>query len=257
MTRLNLVAVAEDLECYTPATGNPVLSEAKLIYDEIFGRNSYLRALEPIEPTGLIVDAGANIGLFTLFVKQRFPQVSVIAIEPMPQTVAALRANIRLHGLTDVTVHAEGLADRAGTAQFYFFPAMPGNSTAYLDVKLKDRETIATYATPAVAEQVYSYEAVSVPVRPLSQILRESAARHDDIELLKIDIEGGEATALDGIADDDWPRIKRVVMEVHESEQALGSVLNKLRSKGFETHAQPPDRFARGIDNRIVLAVRA
>ncbi|MGP4015818.1 FkbM family methyltransferase [Saccharopolyspora sp. 5N708] len=256
MTELDLVEIDGGFKCYSPASGNPVLTEAKLIYDEIFRRNTYLRGLKPISPTGFVVDAGANIGIFTLFIKRHFPKASVLAIEPIPHNVDALRANIRLYGVEGVTVHPEGLSDHAGSAQFYFFPSMPGNSTAHLDEKLKDKDTIATYANPAIAAQLYRHEPVRVPVRTLSEILRASASTSDSIELVKMDIEGGEEAALDGIEDPDWDRIKQIAIEVHEAQHSLERVLAKLRGKGFRAAAHAPAETPGGIDNRIVYATR-
>ncbi|MEV0701788.1 FkbM family methyltransferase [Saccharopolyspora sp. NPDC050389] len=245
--------MAEGFECYTPATGNPVLTEAKLIYEEIFGRNTYLSGLAPINPKGLVVDAGANIGLFTLFVKHHYPDASVLAVEPIPHNVEALRANIRHHNASDVTVHATGLSDRPGTAEFYFFPSMPGNSTAHLAEKLKDKKTVATYANPTIAEQLYRNEAVRVPTTPLSDLLPPDV----EIDLIKMDIEGSEEAALAGITDQDWKRIKQLAIEVHETRSTLDRILETLQSRGFKARAQSPEEAPKGIDNRIVYATRA
>ncbi|EOD32440.1 hypothetical protein EMIHUDRAFT_50076, partial [Emiliania huxleyi CCMP1516] len=35
------------------------------------------------------------------------------------------------------------------------------------------------------------------------------------VELLKLDVEGSEGGALRGVADEDWRRIRQVVVEVH------------------------------------------
>ena len=42
----------------------------------------------------IIVDAGANIGIATLWFKQRFPAAHVVALEPEPGNVAILRKNV-------------------------------------------------------------------------------------------------------------------------------------------------------------------
>src|SRR5437867_1587881 len=41
----------------------------------------------------VIVDAGANIGMASLFFSQQFPEVRIIAIEPEPSNFAILQAN--------------------------------------------------------------------------------------------------------------------------------------------------------------------
>ncbi|MEV0052526.1 FkbM family methyltransferase [Saccharopolyspora shandongensis] len=252
MSDLDLVEVAEGFECYTPATGNPVLTEAKLIYAEIFGRNTYLSGLAPIDPKGLVVDAGANIGLFTLFIKHHYPEASVLAVEPIPHNVEALRANLRHHDVSGVTVHPTGLSDAPGTTEFYFFPSMPGNSTAHLAEKLKDKQTVAKYANPTIAEQLYRNEAVRISTTPLSDLLPPNV----EIDLIKMDIEGSEEAALAGIEDQDWKRIKQLAIEVHETRSTLDKILKTLTDRGFEARAQTPEEAPKGIDNRIVYATR-
>ncbi|GAA4874123.1 FkbM family methyltransferase [Saccharopolyspora cebuensis] len=255
MTGLRLVEIDDAFSCYSPANGNPVLSEAVLIYDEIFRRDTYLGGLGPIDPR-VVVDAGANIGLFTLFVKQRFPAASVLAVEPVPQNVAALRANLALHGVSGVTVHAGGLSDREGDARFFYFPAMPGNSTVHLDGKLADKRTVATYAGPEVAEQVYRHEECAVAVRPLSAVLRGSAHAEGDIDLLKVDVEGSEEAVLAGVSDADWRRIRHVVLEVHTAGGALDRVADLLRERGFAVELQDAAAAPKGTGTRMVYARR-
>jgi len=253
---LSLIEIEGGLKCYTPAGHNPVLTEARLIYEEIFRRNVYLRGLNPIDPAGLVIDAGANIGLFTLFVKRHFPSAFVLAVEPIPHNVEALRANLDLYSVTGVTVFPVGLSDQGGSARFYFFPSMPGNSTAHLEEKLRDRDTVATYTTAEIADQVYQHEEVEVRVRRLSHVLRESPHASGDIELLKMDIEGSEQAALAGIDDSDWARVKQLAVEVHGSQDTVDRVLALLRSKGFNAQAQAESESPRGINSRLVYAGR-
>ncbi|HWS31715.1 MAG TPA: FkbM family methyltransferase [Actinoplanes sp.] len=256
MTTLNLLDVAGELKCYSPAAPNPFLSEADLIYTEVFRRNTYLRRLRPLPPDPVVVDAGANIGIFTLFVKRHYPGARIIAIEPIPYTAAALRANIRLYRLSGVTVHAEGLAARAETRSFHYFPSMPGNSTVHLAGKLKDREVIAAHVDPVLLDQVYRHEEITVPVRPLSAILAESVPPDAAIDLVKMDIEGGEEEALAGIDEPDWPRIRQMALEVHETRHTLDRVVDRLRSRDFTVTVQDPADTPPGIDNRMVYAGR-
>ena len=42
----------------------------------------------------VVVDAGANIGLSTVFFANKFPQAKIVAIEPEPSNFAMLRDNV-------------------------------------------------------------------------------------------------------------------------------------------------------------------
>lgn len=252
---LNVVDFEDGFRCYTPAVANPVFVEAEIIYRELFRHNTYLRHMAPVPPNGLIVDAGANIGLFTLFAKQMFPDARVVAIEPIPDTLRALHANLELHGATDVTVCPMGLSDRSGLRQFYYFPSMPGNSTTQLAEKLRDRETMTTYAERSVAEEVFRHEVVQAPVAGLSEILAEFSVS-GEVDLLKMDIEGDEVLALHGIKDDDWPRIRQIVMEVHMARNQLSGILDILEAKGFTVEQERLPDIPDGLDNKMVYARR-
>src|SRR3954447_17421040 len=53
----------------------------------------FVREVYPVKPSdSLIVDAGANIGSFTLYALLRAPQAHVIAIEPAPDSCERLRS---------------------------------------------------------------------------------------------------------------------------------------------------------------------
>ncbi len=52
------------------------------------------------------------------------------------------------------------------------------------------------------------------------------------VDLLKVDVERAELDVLRGIADGDWPKIRQLVMEVHDVNGALGAVRELLISKG-------------------------
>jgi hypothetical protein len=60
------------------------------VYRDIFQRHEYL--LAPTEPK-TIVDAGANIGLTSVYFANRWPKARIIAIEPEPSNYALLLKN--------------------------------------------------------------------------------------------------------------------------------------------------------------------
>jgi hypothetical protein len=64
----------------------------------------------------LIIDAGANIGAFTLYCLLRAPQAFVIAIEPANDSCQRLRDLIHRHGFANrCAIHQAALWDGAGT----------------------------------------------------------------------------------------------------------------------------------------------
>ena len=81
-----------------------------------------------------------------------------------------------------------------------------------------------------LAERLHQ-EAVECPIRPLSAIVREHGV--EQIDLLKIDVEKSELEVLEGIAGEDWPKIKQLVVEVHDIDKRLARVTALLRGQGY------------------------
>ena len=68
----------------------------------------------------VIVDVGANTGVYALSIAAEYPGSTVIAIEPDPRTVGKLRANIAASDLGDrIHVFPIGLGDETATVTFY------------------------------------------------------------------------------------------------------------------------------------------
>lgn len=67
-----------------------------------------------------VVDVGANTGVYALSVAAERPGATVVAIEPNPETVERLRANVESSGFEDrIAILPVGLGDEATTAPFY------------------------------------------------------------------------------------------------------------------------------------------
>jgi FkbM family methyltransferase len=63
-----------------------------------------------------ILDIGANIGINTVILAQRFPGSTIHAFEPIKENYQALEKVIRFYGLRNVRVYKTALGDRSGEA---------------------------------------------------------------------------------------------------------------------------------------------
>ncbi len=219
MSAVSLVRLSADFECYAPRDPSGEFFELRLIYQEVFGE-AYGSDIAGIPDDGVVLDIGANVGLFTLRAKACSPRAKILAFEPMPDTLGALQKNILLHELAGVTVYPLALGAASATAQFTYYPAAPGNSTLYPESK--------KFKMP----QLENSTTLWVDMTTLSAVL----ARHPElcvIDLVKIDVEGAEAEVLAGLSDPDWARIRALVLEVDDSDGRLEQIRTLLQRKGF------------------------
>jgi hypothetical protein len=92
-------------------------------------------------------------------------------------------------------------------------------------------------------------------LKTISQIIREQQIER--IDLLKVDVERGELDVLLGIDQEHWPRIRQVVMEVHDLEGRLATVVGLLQEKGFTQVVVEQQPFLRGYETHNLYALRS
>ena len=149
----------------------------------------FVRELYAVRPDDrLIIDAGANIGAFTLYCLLRAPQAFVVAIEPADDSCARLRDLIHRHGFADrCAVHQAALSDT------------PGTTTLNMNAGSQFRVT----GRGGVEVEAVTLDAIVAP--------------YPSVDLLKIDIEGAEYQVLPAANPDILGRIRRIEMEYHPS----------------------------------------
>lgn len=135
--------------------------------------------LRHVQEGDFCVDAGANIGYFSLLFAQRVaPSGKVLAIEAAPDTARRLRANIELNDATDIVDVVEAAcAPQKGETTFYLHPRRDGMSRLKPPPKGIRRRIFGTW-TP-----------VTVAMDTLTSIVGADAER---VSFIKMDIEGAE-----------------------------------------------------------------
>jgi amino acid adenylation domain-containing protein/FkbH-like protein/FkbM family methyltransferase len=245
--------------------------ETEYLYEEIFVDQVYLKHGIELHDGDCVFDVGANIGMFTMFVKHRVPNATIHAFEPAPHTFEVLRANVGLYG-PDVHLHHCGVADDNTEATFTFYPRSSVFSSFHADA---DEDTHAIRAVvlnslekaggsngssaEAFADEFLSRrldsQKVVTQLRTISSVVRENGI--DRIDLLKVDAEKSELPVLRGIDDDVWRIIRQIVIEVHDQEgPVLAEVLGMLRQHGFEATVEEEDAL-RGSGLYNIYGVRA
>ncbi|HVG45255.1 MAG TPA: FkbM family methyltransferase, partial [Longimicrobium sp.] len=238
--------------------------ETRFLYEEIFERGAYLRHGITLPEDACVFDAGANIGLFAVRVAQLRPRARVYAFEPIPPVAEALRLNAAVHG--DVRVMECGLAEAEGEAVFTFYPnasILSGRHAqadeeqavvrAYLQNEGDAPDAAEEEGLNALLRHRLSAREFPVRLRTLSQVIRQEGVER--IDLLKVDVEKSELEVLAGLDEGDWPKVRQVAMEVHDSDGRLERARALLESHGFQVIVEQDAALA-GTNLYDVYAVR-
>jgi FkbM family methyltransferase len=167
----------------------------------------------------LIVDAGANIGMATIYFSGKFPEAKIIAIEPEPSNYDLLVRNC--WGMANVTALHAGV----------------WHTDISLHIANPDGEKWAFRVTPGTCNGS-SIKALTVP-----EILAQSGS--ETIDILKLDIEGAERELFQDGCEEWLPQVKMIIIELHD-RYAPGSsraVYSKLCQMPFRQEVRGENVF--------------
>lgn len=185
---------------------------------EVFNDHCYTRDLSTAT-TGVVLDLGANIGIATIGFLLHSPGLRVHAYEPHPSVRERLSQNLLQNDIKHrVCVYPEAISQRNSLATLM----SPGQS---MDSRICESEE--THA----GTQVVTVSLATVFDRVASE----------KIVMVKLDIEGAEAPALEACPPMHLAKAERYVIEYHNdlSIDALGRCERCLQLAGFATRVQP------------------
>jgi amino acid adenylation domain-containing protein len=109
-------------------------NETEYLYEEIFEKESYTRNGIEFEEGGCVFDVGANIGMFTLYAREKMNGGKIYAFEPIREIYEALSINVREKG-EEVKVYRVGLSNKEGKERFTYYPryTMMSGKSEYAD----------------------------------------------------------------------------------------------------------------------------
>jgi FkbM family methyltransferase len=165
-----------------------------------------------------IIDAGANIGTATVYMKSVFPAARIVSIEPEADNFAMLEMNIQANGYKDVEAFKGGL----------------WNKETWLEVKsgFRDKEReLSFYVTEVDESAVTGNSLLGITVEGV--MAKWSFPR---VDILKIDIEGAERYLFSNL--EDCRRIladvRILAIEVHEEVVDKWALVGYLEQLGYK-----------------------
>lgn len=154
-----------------------------------------------------IIDCGANTGLSVIYFKRLFPKSRISAFEPDSNIFKILQENLHTFGYDDVELINKAVWSENGSINFLASGGVGGRIS-----NDEDEQTI------------------EMPTYRLKDLLNE------EIDFLKIDIEGAEYTVIEDCRDK-LDNVKNIFIEYHSEEcreQQLEKILKILKDAGFK-----------------------
>ncbi len=167
-----------------------------------------------------VVDIGGGIGDYTLFAARADPHGKVYAFEPYPQSFALLQENVAANHAANVQAFPEAIWSQAGAVQIDSKLGEPGQFIS--------RSTDDPSGGPSAGGSSTQVASIS-----LAQAFERMAIVQCD--LIKIDCEGAEYPILFNTPDEVLERVRRIVMEYHDSVTKFThrDLQAYLESKGY------------------------
>ena len=156
------------------------------------------------DPSGALLDLGANIGLTSVWLAKRYPFSRVIAVEPDPNNASLVRRNLELNGINGEVIEA-AMGPHEGLARF------ESNQSSNLGRLSENGAPVAMTTVRAILE-------------------RTGISR---LGLVKIDIEGGEQQLFDGPTD--WlASADAIIAEFHPALADCSRIVKTISNCGFD-----------------------
>lgn len=172
----------------------------------------------------VVLDIGSHRGYYAFQAADILSEEGTIhAFEPEPSNFAALRRGIETNGFENV--HAERCAIGAENTTGELKTAWSSNSHTLRSI-------------PDGKSEKYTGETVETEIRKVDSYLDESGIDPEEIDLLRIDVEGYESAVFEGIEavlNADSELLVFVELHPHRVEPAkLHSIIDALEAAGFQ-----------------------
>jgi FkbM family methyltransferase len=181
------------------------------IFKEIFVDHCYdypkLHTEQPV-----IIDVGANAGLFTMRMKQLYPKSFVYCYEPFPPNYEQLRTNLEGSHLNSYALFKKGLGGTARKEKLFIHQKNSGGHSIYKNLTNDDNY-------------------VEIELTDIQSALNNIAGKH--CNLLKLDCEGAEYEIIKSIDSETALMIDSIVFEITPSQYDLKELTAHLNNIGY------------------------
>jgi FkbM family methyltransferase len=213
---INKITISPDITIWGPWQSSTLINA--IWKDECYTKEYHLKNGD------IVIDIGANIGIFSIFAALRGAYVH--AFEPNPETFGILQRNVDENHLGDrIKIFNSAVSDRDGHA----------------DLQIPDTDKIYALGSATLShnlkndmskKQEIRFKSVRTETVSLKTLVEKHFYNRSKIDFLKVDCEGAEYAIFEGLENSRAEDILNIAMETHEgySEKEMVALMNK---KGF------------------------
>jgi FkbM family methyltransferase len=184
-----------------------LFSDGRFVLNEIYLDRVYDIPGVDFKQCRSVLDLGANIGVFALYVASRSPQTEVYCFEPYPRNFELLTRNL-------TTNRVPGRA--------FQFAVAAHCGTGYLELGSSVEHALSKSGS----------DGTKVECVDLKRVF--DLAGVERFDFVKMDIEGAESEIFKRCTDDQLRRMGALAIEWHHSVSELQTVGERLQNIGFE-----------------------
>jgi FkbM family methyltransferase len=180
-----------------PVTIRMFPSSDGFVFDQIFVHHEYTPICDRLANPKFILDLGANTGYASAFFASRFPAARILAVEPDPGNYKFCLRNVAPDGGRVNVMQGAVWGKQARLAL-----------TRENSCDGRDWSTRVVEAAPGTNAEVQGWD--------MKTLL--DMAHQNDVDLVKIDIEGSEAEVFAANASQWLPRVRNICVELHDEK---------------------------------------
>ncbi|MBI4945110.1 MAG: FkbM family methyltransferase [Bacteroidetes bacterium] len=189
----------------------------------VYERNTIRHLIELIKGSGgNMIDCGANIGLYSLYLSKYAPKASIHSFEPIKKTLDIFKKNIELNHAENIVINQLGLSNRTGELDLF--------------IVAEDN-----YGRTSENNTNNTGNKITVQTDTLNHYCSQNNIQ--EISCIKVDIEGGELNFLKGAQEiiKKSPKIVLIV-EINECSYSSGYSPEEpfvfIKNMGFESYKE-------------------
>ncbi len=185
----------------------------KGIVVEIFLLEDYKQALGIIKSADLVIDIGAQIGVFSLYAYNANPKAKILSFEPYSANFEMLKKNLILNKASNIKPNQFAITSETKEVKLYLSDCNTGMHSLH--------------------RQTGKFEVVQG--LGINELFKRFNISHCD--LMKLDCEGAEAEIIADIEPVHLLSIRAIIMEYHD-RAAIPKMEAKLKQHGFQVEIQ-------------------